>query len=110
MLSQCLQAKLLACPGLCPPCLLALLLLGHFLTAVGAIVWLPMLLLVSQELSALLATLLPTSLLGCCCLVWSELAQIYNPTCCYPTKAPLSAAASGNTPLMPPRLPPPSGC
>lgn len=37
VLSQCLQAKLLACPSLCPVFLLALLLLGHFLTATSEV-------------------------------------------------------------------------
>ncbi|XP_058047718.1 proline-rich transmembrane protein 4 [Ahaetulla prasina] len=91
LLSRRPRAKLSAHPGLRPPCLLVLLLLGHFSAATGAVLAaerLPVLLLASRGLFALLAALLSAALLGCSCLARGEVAQIYDlrsapppPTC-----------------------------
>ncbi|XP_070611109.1 LOW QUALITY PROTEIN: proline-rich transmembrane protein 4 [Erythrolamprus reginae] len=81
LLSRRPRAKLSARPGLRPPCLLALLLLGHFSAAAGAVLAaerLPGLLLASRGLFALLAALLSAALLGCSCLARGEAAQIYD--------------------------------
>ncbi|XP_039189324.1 proline-rich transmembrane protein 4, partial [Crotalus tigris] len=81
LLSRRPRAKLSARPGLRPPCLLALLLLGHFSAAAGAVLAaarLPVLLLASRGLFALLAALLSAALLGCSCLARGEPAQIYD--------------------------------
>ncbi|KAM3833517.1 proline-rich transmembrane protein 4 [Vipera latastei] len=81
LLSRRPRAKLSARPGLRPPCLLALLLLGHFAAAAGAVLAaerLPVLLLASRGLFALLAALLSAALLGCSCLARGEPAQVYD--------------------------------
>ncbi|XP_034285969.1 proline-rich transmembrane protein 4 isoform X1 [Pantherophis guttatus] len=92
------RSKLSAHPGLRPPCLLALLLLGHFSAAAGAVLAaerLPVLLLASRGLFALLAALLSATLLGCSCLVRGEVAQIYDLRNAPPLPACQGSFASG---------------
>lgn len=77
--SHCLTAH--SCNRPSSICLLAQLLVGHFLAMVGTVLTtkgLPVMLLDSWGLLALLAVLLSATLLGCSCLVWGESAQIYN--------------------------------
>ncbi|KAG8138587.1 hypothetical protein E2320_004465 [Naja naja] len=98
LLSRRPRAKLSARPGLRPPCLLALLLLGHFSAAAGAVLAaerLPVLLLASRGLFALLAALLSAALLGCFCSVRGEPAQVYDLRSDPPPPACQGSFASG---------------
>ncbi|XP_013931522.1 PREDICTED: proline-rich transmembrane protein 4 [Thamnophis sirtalis] len=98
LLSRRPRAKLSARPGLRAPCLLALLLLGHFSAAAGAVLAaerLPVLLLASRGLFALLAALLSAALLGCSCLARGEAAQIYDLRPAPPPPACQGSFASG---------------